>query len=97
MLYRKLYTCGYYGAVDSLDGKTAIKAGQYMLEFPDGSTGSFFVRIERGIEHAQIDMTGAPDVYPTHKAYIEVDFHGATVRVYLRDSNILIGDMENKV
>ena len=90
--WSKIGTIEYYGEVDSLDGKE-LKEGELIeIQFPDSETDPyiatpivFSVHTKIGEMQTQVDMSGGPDTHRYSKAFVNIDYHGLSVPIYLRD------------
>lgn len=89
--FRKLTTNDFYMESDSLskDGED-FKEGVYYLRFPNGVIREYYVKVEKRTGQVQVDMNGYPDKFPIKKAYIDEEFLGSPIKIYLRETGIEI-------
>lgn len=83
--FSKVTTLSNWGYWDQLGGKT-LKEGEIVSVFwPDGTiTQSTTIHIDR----VEFSLGPRDGMSEDCSAYLEVELHGADVRVYLRDSKI---------
>lgn len=91
-MFKKIVTYDYYSAVDSIKATNHVplKEGDYTMKFPDGTIVEGHIKIQATPRSVQIDMNGIPDHYTERRAYFWYDLFGTKIKIFLRDSGILV-------
>lgn len=91
---KKIETYSNWCYIDRLDGRDIDPEGEMVGElvnvlWPDKTLEKgLLLCVERSTE--RYTDHGTTGTMPNHKAYLQVDLHGLTQRVYLRGTNVLL-------
>lgn len=86
--FRKVTTVSNWGYWDSMDGKSTLAEGRYIVLWPDGTASVDDVKVDRGVLD-YYDM-GNDRQGPNHRAYVArgCEHCGEVKRIYLRDLGV---------
>lgn len=90
--WSKIKQYDYYKTIDSLERKELKEGDMIEILFPDAEEHpyitkpvTFSVCVKTGMMETKVDMSGGPDTHRYSKAFVNIDYNGLSVPIYLRN------------